>query len=119
MKSEELKKNANDQPQTKEEKVKRVVESGAIYITEVDQNEVRVESALFSPPDLIAAAGLDPTAHVLIQIFKDGTEKKLNDTDSINLCQYGIEKFRTEKILVPICIDDKEYQVKPGKISVK
>lgn len=92
--------------------------SGAIYFLKVDGVVLKSDTAMLRASDVLAMAGLNSHSHELVSVFKDDCKETLSDDALIDLNNYGVEEFVTEKRLVEVFYKTQAFKVHPGNFLV-
>lgn len=104
--------------QTHAEKTLHPPKSGAIYFLKVDGVVLKSDTAILKASDVLSMAGLNKLTHELIRVFKDDCKETLSDDAMIDLNNYGIEEFITEKRFVEVFYKTQVFKVHPGNLLV-
>lgn len=95
-----------------------VTQSGAIYFYKVDKKVHESEIALLKASEVLAHCGLSQHTYQLVRIYKEDHVEVLADNDVIDLNNYGVEEFRTEKRLVEVFYKDNSFKIHAGETKV-
>lgn len=94
-------------------------QTGAIYFIKVNEQALKSHVPLLKASDVLALAGLNPTVYALVKHFDNDHAETLESDQIIDLNNYGVEQFKTKKILVEVFYRDQSFLVRAGETKVK
>lgn len=93
-------------------------ESGVIFFMKVDGVVLKSENGTMKASDVLALAGLNAKTHQLVQIGQDGCREPLPPDAVVDLKNYGVEEFQTEKLIVKVFYKDQPFKTHPGDTRI-
>ena len=109
--------NTNNGPENTNKPGKAVPASGVTYYLKVDGAVVTSDAATIKVCEILKLVGLNADTHLLIKIVNQHRETLPPDA-VVDLKNYGVEEFATEKRLVEIFFKNDSFKVPPGEIRV-